>query len=392
MSQKGNNRARVYFPGLNGLRFFAALAVLVTHVELLKGNQGYSNVWKNPFIFQAGGLGVVFFFVLSGFLITYLLFREESATGTISVKDFYLRRIFRIWPLYYFVTVLVFFLLPSFEFFQLPYYTHHFEQNFDSALWMYVFMLPNLAMAMFPPVPLGGQLWSIGVEEQFYLMWPALIKYARKALRTILITGVVVIGVKGMIWGLYQSGMTYWWLEVLKSFLAMSKLECMVIGGIGAYWLFTDRLSILRPLFDKRVQAMAYLLIPLMIWVLPDAVQDVGHLLFSCCFLIIILNVSSNQGSLVKLEHKVLNYLGKISYGIYMYHFIAILIVLKGLEYTEVRGVSPEAWNVLVYAGSILLTIMMSGLSYAFFEKPFLKLKVRFSRVISGDFSKPGTA
>src|ERR1044071_5481753 len=92
---------RIYFPGLNGLRFLAASAVIITHVELLKGVLGLPNHWKNPVLFNLGGLGVYFFFVLSGFLITYLLLSEKNMTGHISIKKFYFRRIFRIWPIYY---------------------------------------------------------------------------------------------------------------------------------------------------------------------------------------------------------------------------------------------------------------------------------------------------
>ena len=95
----------IYFEGLNGLRFFAALAVIITHVELIKGVFKFKHYWNNPIIFNLGGLGVYFFFVLSGFLITYLLLSEKQKFNKIEIKQFYLRRIFRIWPLYYFIII-----------------------------------------------------------------------------------------------------------------------------------------------------------------------------------------------------------------------------------------------------------------------------------------------
>ena len=94
-----NNTEKIYFPGLNGLRFVAASAVIVTHIELLKQQVGLPSLWdekKHPFFFNAGGLGVYFFFVLSGFLITYLLMSEKKKDGKISIWNFYMRRIFRI--------------------------------------------------------------------------------------------------------------------------------------------------------------------------------------------------------------------------------------------------------------------------------------------------------
>ena len=97
---------KVYFPNINGLRFIAALLVIIHHTEQIKDILGLSNYWSTPIIRSIGGLGVLLFFVLSGFLITFLLLDEESTTGTISIKKFYIRRILRIWPLYYLILIL----------------------------------------------------------------------------------------------------------------------------------------------------------------------------------------------------------------------------------------------------------------------------------------------
>src|SRR4051812_19584104 len=94
--------AGVYFPGLYGLRFFAAMMVIVSHIELFKGYHGFANGYaSNLAIYELGRMGVTLFFVLSGFLISYLLLVEKETTGTISIGRFYIRRILRIWPLYY---------------------------------------------------------------------------------------------------------------------------------------------------------------------------------------------------------------------------------------------------------------------------------------------------
>ncbi len=109
-----NNKKTFFFSGLNSLRFFASLAVVITHIELLKGVFGYKHNWNTPVFFNLGGLGVYFFFVLSGFLITFLLLKEKELFGEIKIKAFYIRRILRIWPLYYFICVLGFFILQNF--------------------------------------------------------------------------------------------------------------------------------------------------------------------------------------------------------------------------------------------------------------------------------------
>jgi peptidoglycan/LPS O-acetylase OafA/YrhL len=100
----------IYFPGLNSLRFLAASAVVFHHVEQYKSWKGLPNIWGTDgvlgaFIDALGHKAVSLFFVLSGFLITYLLLAEVAKTGTVSLRKFYIRRILRIWPLYYIIVL-----------------------------------------------------------------------------------------------------------------------------------------------------------------------------------------------------------------------------------------------------------------------------------------------
>ena len=138
-------KERIYFPNLNGLRFVAALLVIVHHIEQIKYIYGLPNNFSSSFIQIIGELGVILFFVLSGFLITYLLLEEENRTQTIAVKNFYLRRILRIWPLYFFIVILALFILPNISPFILPEYDKAtIYENLPAKIFLYVFFLPNL--------------------------------------------------------------------------------------------------------------------------------------------------------------------------------------------------------------------------------------------------------
>jgi peptidoglycan/LPS O-acetylase OafA/YrhL len=401
---------RVYFPGLNGLRFFAAFAVIVTHVELMKKYLGFNNNWYdpgraitsyplqhildgdinwlNPLVAEAGPLGVIFFFVLSGFLITYLLYVERENVGHISVKNFYLRRIFRIWPLYYFLFILGFFVLPNFDFFYVPGQTEELEVNFWGNFWTYLAIFPNLGYSMFQAVPNIGQSWSIGVEEQFYLIWPLLIRFFKKPLHAILWVTVVLLALKA---GVVITTRFYSpeWMLVLKKFLAMSKIECMAIGALGAWLLYYKKERLLNLMRSTVAQIASFVGIIALLYLTPAIVQDGVHLVFGVCFLIIILNVSTNPKSLLKLEYKLFNTLGKISYGIYMYHLMIVVFTIHFYKWAMGKeNVFTFTDGLLVYLMATVLTIGVSWLSYTYFEHRFIRMKSKFSRVLSGDEAK----
>lgn len=375
---------KIYFPGLNGLRFFAALAVIITHVELMKNKFGYENLWSNPFIHELGILGVSFFFVLSGYLITYLLLIEKDTIGVISLKSFYMRRILRIWPLYYFILILGFVLFPAFEFFEISYFTEHFQSHFWGNLILYLLILPNLAFSFFSAVPLIGQSWSIGVEEQFYILWPLLIKFRNyfsfKFLISILMTLILMKFIILILSINYENEQ----LIVLKKFAAMAKFENMIIGGIGAMLLKNKLESILNIIYYKATLIFSILGLFVLIYITPKFLHDGVHLFQSVFFLVIILNVSSNPNSIIKIENRLFNFLGKISYGIYMYHLIVIFIVIKLMSFMEITNPSSLKYNVVLYLFSIGITLFVSHLSYKYFESIFLKKKVKYSSIESG--------
>lgn len=375
---------RVYLPGLNALRFFAALLVIITHIELLKGQLGFSNSWKFLEQFNLGGLGVYFFFVLSGYLITYLLIHEKEKTGTTNIKAFYLRRLLRIWPLYYFITLLAFFILPNFEIMQVPWLEQFYESNFTINLVLFLFMLPNMAFALNPAVAHAGQLWSIGVEEQFYLIWPVIFKKTKNLLRALILLFIIVVGIKVLFILLLNSNTipSSDSMLALKKFMAMSKLECMIIGAFGAYWVKYNSKKMLSIVYHPIVFGLSVLSLPLMNYFSPEFLNDAVHLPYSVMFIVIILNVSNNKKGFMLLENKFFNFLGKISYGLYMYHMMIVVFVIQMIA--KIHGEIGVEENILIYFCSIGLSILVAWLSYEYFEKPFLKLKSKFTIVKSG--------
>ena len=371
----------IYFPGINGLRFIAALAVIITHIELMKHKLGYANIWENPLVHNLGVIGVSFFFVLSGFLITYLMLAEKKRFNFFSIKKFYLRRILRIWPLYFLIFSLGFFVLPYFTY--VPFFSEKLSHNFLANMIFYILILPNFAFSIFSAVPLIGQTWSIGVEEQFYLIWPIFFRVFKNFDFKLLINFILFWLFFKLLILLTVNYYDMEWLLVLKKNLSMLKFENMIIGAMGALLLIENKANILKFIYNKIILVFSILGIFISIYIIPDFFNDAIHILHSVFFLIILLNVSSNPESLINLENKVFNFLGRISYGIYMYHLVVIYFVIKLLEYFSFFNEYFILSSILLYFFSIIISCLIAYISYELFEKKFLRLKAKYSKVKS---------
>ena len=367
---------KLYFPGLNGVRFIAALLVIIDHTELFKSYLGMPTLWANSYSAYLGAFGVSIFFVLSGFLITYLLL-EEQKEAPIRIKHFYLRRVLRIWPLYYLIVILGFFVVPHIGLLQVPNYTAEMGDYLGRFL-LFAGLAANVAFVYFPTVAFANILWSVAVEEQFYLFWPHVVKFKQNLLWIMLLLLGGYLGLK------FFAGEVDAKFEEL---VIRTRFSSMILGGIGAYLLFHQS-SILDFVYNRFVQGG---LIGLFVLLLSNTLEFksfawIQDELISLVVCGLVINIASNRQSLLNLENPVFSYFGKLSYGLYVYHLFAVVLVLKGLP----TLLPIQSWSLWIYypvtLGSILLlTTGISHLSYTYFESYFLRKKVKFSTVLSGD-------
>jgi len=373
------NKTRVFFPNLDGLRFFCFLSVFLYHsfatdYEAIRGTQLY--YWVKYFLARNGNLGVNFFFVLSGFLITYLLLVEKDRFGNIKVGNFYVRRILRIWPLFYFCVFFGFVLFPQLKTMlgQTPNETAHvayyltFLNNFD-------FIKNGL-----PDASVLGILWSVAIEEQFYVFWPLLIyiipfKYYKHLFLSII---------------LLSFAFRYYHAND-GLILEMHSLACisdMTIGALAALVIYRSK-DFLAWVTNapKWVWIVLYSLVFITYFFRQQIFYHGSFLLafdrmfMAFLFAMVILEQNFAQHSLFKLsKYKLISKLGTYTYGLYCLHMIGILIVSKGLAKL---GFNTTVYHVVFLEGilSFVLTILLAVLSYHFFESKFLKLKDRFARI-----------
>lgn len=324
-------------PGLNSLRFWAAMTVVACHTEQLKMMFGIPHYFDNAFVNQSGGYAVTFFFVLSGFLITYLLLLEKRRTGTINVLAFYRRRALRIIPLYCLIVLLAFFLLPNLSLFDLPGkwpFPESTQTNFDRKLTMFALMIPNWAIYEMPPVAYASHLWSVGTEEQFYSFWPLLL----------LLPGRVFIMVVMVV--------AFMLLPSLHPFFFHQRMGCMAIGGLAA-WMFLRK----WPISNRIAVAISLLLVvgSLTYWPFWYGREEA----VAWGFALLIVNVAAGT---ISISTKLTEHLGEMSYGIYMLHIIAVVIAIKLLPSNP-------------FPIAALLTILLAYTSYYILEKPFLAFR-----------------
>jgi peptidoglycan/LPS O-acetylase OafA/YrhL len=361
------------------------LAVVVHHIELLKKQVALPGLYDTSLKEFIGGLGkngVYLFFVLSGFLITYLLLSELQKSNTIRIGYFYLRRIFRIWPLYYLIVLLCFFLLPFLlnlfpNFMGNIYFAdriYSLSHDFWVPLALFLVFLPNLALITQTPVAGAAQTWSVGVEEQFYLVWPLLLRTFRNHILWMLFA--ILIGKPLALIAMEFLGLkTHATWGTLYQFLESFKIELMALGGIGAWMLHR---GYLENVLNRMVKWHLWILLLILAVALYF---NIHYLAMGLLFLSLILLNTRDQSRII--SNPKLSFLGDISYGLYMYH--PIMMYLAFCTSRAILGTeSIWAFNISFYLLTVGGTILISHLSFKYFETYFLRFKDKFVIVASG--------
>lgn len=353
------NENRLYLPGLNGIRAVAAMTVLFGHMFSPFGDWGLATL---PFRIPWPEEPVTTFFVISGFLITYLLMNEIGKTNDVSIPKFYMRRILRIWPLYYVYLILA---VVSVVWLKSP---------MDNSVWYYALFSGNISFALgIGLVPLF-HYWSLGVEEQYYMWYPWVAKYSKKHLLSIVVVLCVVwFGIKLGSYVVFGKGLLY-------KLLTITRFDCMMIGAAGAILYYKNGRWFVNLCRNKYVCGVAWILFfasGLYATYIPAPIRAEYIALLSLLVIV--------SGLVYKpiLENRIMNYLGKISYGIYVIHPLLIFVGSYFVKKHELLANWYGGGHIIVFACTTTLTIGLSGLSYRYLEMPFLRLKDRYSVVKS---------
>jgi peptidoglycan/LPS O-acetylase OafA/YrhL len=357
---------RIYFPELDGLRFFAFLLVFIHHQGIFVKIPYLSVLSTN------GWIGVDLFFSLSAFLFTKLLIAEFDKCKTIDFKKFYLRRIFRIWPIYFlfigFSIALSFFIKGSFT-----------NDTVIRIIGLFTFS-DNIMTAVYGynPMPYISHLWTITYEEQFYIFIPIIILFLVRSSDRIkvisLISVFVLFNIIRLVLIINEVGHPAIWV------LPVTHFEAIVLGiaiGFGAFDILL-----------KKVQPLLVGLIGLIIFVLlcflPSLDKISYWLIASYSFVgistsMVLFSVSNSNYLKEIFSRKVFVFLGKRSYGLYVYHMLGIQVA--SYMVTKIPFLPSHPFAAFIYALSF--TVMVSIASYKIIELPFLKLKRKFEVIVS---------
>lgn len=345
---------RKHIPSLNGLRAISILMVIIGHIDQKNLNDFFYSRW--PMLIDAQ-LGVNVFFVISGFLITTLLLQEEAQTQTISLKSFYIKRSFRIFPIYY--TLLGVYLV-----LQLIGLLQFTAQSWLTALTYTKYLNWHADWEM-------GHLWSLSIEEQFYLLWPFVFKFARKYRMHFAFAIILIVPALRMLYVKNQ----YEWMNDLTLF---QRVDAIMWGCVFA--MYHDKLLA----FTQRMAAKAkfwlwipFLAIPALSafsllnhyydmhlgWLIVPFGNTTGTIADIAIGFIILITIHYSNNIVFKtLNAKPLDYIGKLSYSLYIWQQI---FFSAKLGFTD------------MFPLNVVLIAIVALMSFYLIEKPFLKLRFK---------------
>ncbi|MBK5272301.1 MAG: acyltransferase [Bacteroidia bacterium] len=354
-----------YYPALDGLRGIAILLVVFLH------NFGFMN------LFFFGWLGVDLFFVLSGFLITDILLNTVGQPNFL--RNFYMRRVLRIFPLYYFALILCLFILPAFPDLHLNvkyYQDNQFWQWTYLQNWLYIFKQPFGTKMLL-------HTWSLAVEEQFYLIWPAIILLIKKPkiLLLIVISLLIIVGIsRFLLWSYHIKDLAY------SSLYTFTRIDGLCIGSMLVLVMR------IYPGFIKKYTAAIVLLMAVINFgfyfvnnqhslTLPY-LAFVGYTTFAVLFGLLLYEAAIGQSKIIQIlfNNRFLKFFGKISYGLYVYHWPVYILLFSFFQKWLVKSFDFNN-SIAEMISSIIVTLLalaISVVSYYSLERYFLRLKGKY--------------
>ncbi len=368
-------KEKIFFPNLDGLRFLSFFSVYLFHVFLLlfdKYHRSGLSYKLCRFLFQNGEIGVNFFFVLSGFLITYLLVEEKRFTGKIHVGKFYIRRILRIWPLFYLV-VFGFLIYPLVK-------GQMGTEIYPSAHpWMYLVFLNNFDFLRHGAPAFISVLWSVAIEEQFYLLWPVFL---------------FILPVNRYKWLFYSVILLTFLFRMLHhgeprvlQFHTFAVIGDMALGGLLAYYsIFSESFrktikQLPRP-FIILVYLLAILVFLFRQYIFLDYMMVFERIFIGVIFGLIILEQNFSDHSVFKMsQFKWISKLGIYTYGLYCLHVLALNLAEFGFVKLGFDMKKASTYGFIGITG-LVFSIVLALLSYHLYESKFLQLKNKFAFIV----------
>lgn len=341
-----------FFASLDGLRFICITAVIFHHSP-------WKEVLQNSYLLASRGfLGVDFFFVLSGYLITTLLLREEQRAGRFSLKGFYKRRALRILPVYFLVITLVG-----------GYYVFVRGDAAAADIWIYYYLF--LSNFLINDIPTLSITWSLSVEEQYYMIWPLLLLLAPRKIVPGLLVVLIVLNV-AIAEGVFAPlGVTPYETEHLRFALPAATYAPILIGTLLGFALNAPTgFAWVNKIAGFRLAPLAGLgMLGLFLVVLPQDIRGLPNLVIHVCMAYVLASVVVAEKNILRpvLTLAPIKRIGQISYGVYLYHLIALDVVSRvGPDWVSER---PAAVFVIYY----LVAVLIAEISFRYYEMPFLR-------------------
>ncbi len=356
-----------FFPALDGLRCVSILGVISFH----------AGVPYRTFFGQYGGLGVQFFFVISGFLITTLLLRERRDTNDVSLTKFYLRRTLRIFPLYY--SVLAIYCIATLghdrgtregqEFFhRLPIFITY------TSNWFILNGQGHFALS-----------WSLATEEQFYLFWPAIVTFLSRKPWVPLASILAIAAADLALEISFNSGLIH--ASPVSAQILTSISTPICFGCVLAYLLHWKKsFDVIYPIVSHPISALVALAVAMTMSLFTPTGNANAFTLFITAMAIvgcvIVATCVVGTGGILKpiLTNKAVRHIGVISYGMYLIHQLCLKSTDKLVDRFLPTVGGPMMGPMMHFFIGTSVTILIASLSYHYYESIFLRLKERWAK------------